>query len=57
MIASGRKLDTEQSETFRDIIAKVYKNPFEKQREQPQTAEEIKEYIVGRLMEVINGSA
>ena len=57
MIASGQKIDPDRSTTFSEIVAKVYRNPFEKKIEKPETAEEIKAYIVRRLLEVQNGSA
>ena len=57
MIASGRKLDPDRSTTFREIVEKIYRNPFEKKRPQPQTAEEIKAYVCAMALEVINGSA
>ena len=57
VIASGQKINPDRTQRFREILKEVYKNPFEKTARQPESAEEIKTYIVGRLEDLLNGSA
>lgn len=54
-IASGIKIDAEKSPRFREQIDEMYANPFEAKRakqSQPKTAEEIKQYIRGKIREL-----
>lgn len=48
VIASGKHIDDSVTDDFRSQIDAVYKNPFEKKnrKRQPQTAEEIKQYVL-----------
>ena len=48
IIAAGRHIDTDQTEDFRPQTEAAFENPFEKkrQRRQPETAEEIKQYVL-----------
>ena len=53
-IAAGRNVDPDSTPRFNTILlAEVYRNPFEKAKAQPYTADEIKAYIVGRLEELM----
>lgn len=56
IIAAGKRIDTERTERFSAQLDQVYKNPFERRRAQPQTAAEIKAYILERVEELIDGS-
>ncbi len=46
-IASGAKLDTQQTQRFSSIAESIFENPFarRKRRRQPKTAEEVKQYV------------
>lgn len=55
-IAAGWKIDTERVPQFCEEIEKLYVNPFEKRVPQPQTAAEIKEYVLNRVEELLHGS-
>ena len=46
VMAQGAHIDPNVVEGFSADIEAVYKNPFIKQKKQPQTAAEIKEYVV-----------
>lgn len=56
MLASGEHIDGNKVERFGRKLESIYANPFEKRVKQPQTAAEIKEYILGKLEEFIHGS-
>ena len=49
LIATGQRADPELLERFGAQVDEVYRNPFKRQRRQPQTAAEIREYIIMRL--------
>lgn len=49
MIAAGARIDTNRVDRFGIQLDEIYRNPFEK-KEQPMTAEEIKRYIIKRLV-------
>ena len=55
-IASGARIDTNQTKRFYERLEDIYVNPFVKKAAQPQTAEEIKQYIISRLEVYIDGS-
>jgi hypothetical protein len=47
-IAGGQHIDTERTQRFSEQLEKLYENPFEKKKK-PQTAAEIKGYILGKI--------
>lgn len=47
-LAGGQHIDTERTARFGEQLDKLYENPFEKKK-QPQTAAEIKAYILGKV--------
>ena len=49
MIASGKNIDADRTPRFTEILKEIYQDPFEKKVKKPETAEEIKAYIVGKL--------
>lgn len=57
ILAAGQHIDPERTPKYGEILNEIYHNPFEKKLPQPETAEEIKAYIVGRLEELIHGPA
>ena len=48
MLACGGHIDSKDATRFGDIVDRVYKNPFEENKG-PQTAAEVKEYILQKL--------
>lgn len=48
-IAAGQHIDPEASPRFSDLMDERRRNPFEKRKRQPETAEEIKQYVLCRL--------
>ena len=48
MIAAGAKIDPDKVEKFSVQLDKVYGNPFVRQKREPRTAAEIKEYLKKR---------
>lgn len=57
IIASGKQIDMERTPRYGEILAEIYHDPFEKKVKAPETAAEITSYIVGRLEEILHGSA
>ena len=49
VIASGKNIDADRTPRFTEILKEIYQDPFEKKVKKPETAEEIKAYIVGKL--------
>lgn len=49
VIATGAKLDTKRAEPFSNQIDDIFRNPFEEKKKQPQTAQEIVDYVLGLL--------
>ena len=50
MIASGRNIDTDRVETFGAQLDEIYANPFGAKKEKgPQTAAEVKDYILDKI--------
>jgi len=45
-IAAGRHIDTDRTPKFWPQVDEVYRNPFRKEKQQPKTAEEIKEHML-----------
>lgn len=56
IIATGNKADTDKTPRFADIVEEIYKNPFEKEKEKPKTAAEIKFYILKRIDGLLEGN-
>jgi len=56
ILAAGKQIDMDRVRPFAERLDDIYANPFEKKRYQPETAEEIKQYILDRLEALINGS-
>lgn len=54
-MASGRRIDPDRAERFSVQVDAIYANPFVPVKKQPQTAEEIKQYISGRIDELLHG--
>ena len=54
-IAAGRKIDVTQSERFSVQMDEIYENPFKRKKQEPQTAAEIKQYLMDKLEEMIDG--
>ena len=52
-IASGKHIDPDRTQRFGEILEDVYRNPFERAVKKPESAEEIKTYIVGKLEELL----
>ena len=48
-LAGGKHIDTDATEGFEAQVEAVYANPFEKKKEQPMTAEEIKLHVLRLL--------
>ena len=55
VIATGQKADEDKTPRFADIVEKIYKNPFEKQEKKPRTAAEIKQHIIDKIDELLDG--
>ena len=51
ILASGKHIDMDQSPDFKYQVDEAFKNPFVERKQAPQTAEEIKQYILQRLGE------
>lgn len=47
-VAGGEHIDTERTKRFGAQLDVIYANPFEK-KTQPQTTEEIKEYMLEKI--------
>lgn len=54
-IATGGHIDTNKVERFGRQLEEVYRNPFERKVQGPQTAAEIKQYLLDKLEDMING--
>ncbi len=55
VIASGKRIDDTRTPKFGKILEDLYENPFtkKKRKKQPKTSAEIKNYICGRIQELI----
>lgn len=53
-LAAGIRIDTDKTEPFSRQVNELYKNPFEekKQKNQPETAAEIRAHILSRIREL-----
>ena len=49
VVAAGQHIDPDVSPRFSGIMEEAKRNPFEKRKRQPETAEEIKQYVLCRL--------
>ena len=56
ILASGRRIDPDRTQTYGEILKEIYADPFRK-TEQPQTAAEIIGYIGKKLEGLLHGSA
>ena len=56
ILAAGRNIDMDRADRFSVQLEEVFANPFVHRQKQPQTAAEIKDYILGKLEALINGS-
>lgn len=45
-MAAGQHVDPDVSPRFSELMEETRRNPFEKRKKQPQTAEEIKQYVI-----------
>ena len=54
-IAAGKHIDTDRTERFGAQVDRIHRNPFKKEKPQPRTAREIKDYIVGRIKALLHG--
>ena len=54
-IAAGIKIDAKRSERFSKQIEKIYRNPFVIVQKQPETKDEIVDYIYRKVEEVRHG--
>lgn len=52
-IATGTTLDPDRTTRFADLVDRIYADPFKKK--QPETPEEIKAHIVGKIRELRGG--
>jgi len=46
IMACGERIDKDRSETFGDQLEAIYRNPFQKQSQRLETAQDIKDYVV-----------
>ena len=48
VLAGGQHIDTDRTEGFAPQVEEAYKNPFEAKhrKKQPQTAAEIRQYVI-----------
>ena len=53
ILAAGRKIDMERTESFGAQVDQAFKNPFsaKREKEMPRTAAEIKQYVLKLLEE------
>ena len=49
IIAGGKRIDTDATDGFETQTEAVYANPFEKKKQQPMTAAEIKAHVLKLL--------
>lgn len=57
VMASGKQIDPNRTQTYGEILKEIYADPFRKAKEQPQTAAEIIGYIGKKLEDLLHGSA
>lgn len=55
IIASGKHIDEDRTPTFGYLVEDLHRNPFEKQKEQPKTAEDIKAYMLRKIRKLQRG--
>ena len=56
-IATGQKIDPDRTDKFGKQVDLIYQNPFakEEKKNEPHTAEEIKQHILNRIREHMHG--
>lgn len=53
IIAAGSRIDPDRTERFGKQVEDVFRNPFVKQVKKPETAAEIKEYMIKKIEETL----